>query len=108
MRIGSALCPGEINILDIVVTSLAANLIRDLDRRGETWRAFEEINVVNMHDPPCEASGSPAAPSGPLGPVTLTPLRVTTSGEHESDNIPTPRLGHHGLEVRLGNHAPRG
>ena len=74
VRLGRALRPGA-NVLEIEVTNLAANRIRDLDRRGVAWKRFHDIGVVNMDYKPFDASGWPLAESGLLGPVTLTPLR---------------------------------
>ena len=75
VRLGSALGPGT-NRLEIEVTNLAANRIRDLDRRGIAWKRFHDINVVNMDYKPFDASVWPLTDSGLLGPVTLTPLRT--------------------------------
>jgi hypothetical protein len=74
VRIGNHLKPGN-NILEIDVTNLAANRIRDLDRRGVGWRIMREINFVNINYRPFDASNWDLTPSGLLGPVTLTPLR---------------------------------
>jgi hypothetical protein len=74
-RLGAALRPGE-NVLEVEVTNLPANRIRDLDRRGVEWRRFHDINVVNIDYKPFDASSWPLADSGLLGPVTLTPLRA--------------------------------
>lgn len=74
-RIGSHLKPGK-NLLEIDVTNLSANRIRDLDRRGVEWRIMREINFVNIHYRPFNASSWPLTPSGLLGPVSLTPLRT--------------------------------
>jgi hypothetical protein len=63
------------NVLEVTVTNLAANRIRDLDRRGVAWRIFEDINFVNIGYRPFDASGWPVRPSGLLGPVHLIPLR---------------------------------
>ena len=59
------------NILEIEVASLAANRIRDLDRRGVVWQNFYDINFVNLAYKHFDASSWPVAPSGLLGPVTL-------------------------------------
>jgi hypothetical protein len=64
----------ENNTLTIEVTSVAANRIRDLDRRGVKWRIFKDINLVNIDYKPFDASDWPVRPAGLLGPVTLTPL----------------------------------
>lgn len=63
------------NVLEIDVTNLAANRIRDLDRRQVPWKIFHDINFVNLDYKPFDASDWPVRPSGLLGPVTLTPLR---------------------------------
>ncbi len=59
------------NILRIEVTNLAANRIADLDRRKVSWKAFHEINFVNVDYKPFDASAWPALDSGLLGPVKL-------------------------------------
>jgi hypothetical protein len=64
------------NVLEIEVTNLAANRIRDLDLRGIQWRIFKEINFVNIHYKPFDASKWDLAPSGLLGPVRLLPLQT--------------------------------
>lgn len=63
------------NLLEIEVTSVAANRIRDLDRRKIPWRNFHDINFVNTAYKPFDASSWPLTDAGLLGPVTLTPLR---------------------------------
>ncbi|QDU89785.1 hypothetical protein Pla175_31800 [Pirellulimonas nuda] len=65
------------NKLEVEVTGVAANRIRDLDRRGVVWRVFEDINLVNIDYKPFDASVWPVRPLGLTGPVTLTPLRAT-------------------------------
>lgn len=62
------------NTLEIEVTNLAANRIRDLDRRGVDWRIFEDINLVDREYGPFDATAWPVMPSGLLGPVRLVPL----------------------------------
>lgn len=66
--------PNE-NSLEVEVTNLCANRIRDLDRRGVEWRKFHDINLVNLDYKPFDASHWPLRPSGLLGPVTLHALR---------------------------------
>ena len=73
-RIGKALRPGR-NTLEIEVTNLAANRVRDLDVRGERWKYFHDANVVGKDYKPLDAAAWPVRPSGLLGPVTLQPLR---------------------------------
>ena len=74
-RVGEFLKPGR-NVLEVDVTNLAANRIRDLDRRKVNWKIMREINFVNINYRPFDASGWALTPSGLLGPVTLTPLRT--------------------------------
>ena len=62
------------NVLEVEVTNLSANRIRDLDRRGVEWRIFHDINFVNIDYEPFDASGWEMRESGLLGPVRL--LRV--------------------------------
>ena len=62
------------NVLEVEVTSVAANRIRDLDRRGVKWKTFRDINIVNLNYKPFDASDWPLTDCGLLGPVTLTPV----------------------------------
>ena len=57
------------------MTNLAANRVRDLDRRGVPWKTFHDANVVNIDYKPLDASAWPLRDSGLLGPVTLRRLR---------------------------------
>jgi len=59
------------NRLEIEVTNLSANRIRDLDKRKVQWKIFREINLVNIDYKPFDASAWPLFDSGLLGPVTL-------------------------------------
>ena len=63
------------NLLEIDATNLAANRIRDLDRRGVRWKIFREINFVDVYYKPFDASNWPLHASGLLGPLRLTPVR---------------------------------
>ncbi len=62
------------NRLEIEVTSVSANRIRDLDRQGVPWKIFKDINVVNVDYRPFNAADWPLTECGLLGPVTLTIL----------------------------------
>jgi hypothetical protein len=64
------------NLLEIEVTNLPANRIRDLDLRKVDWKVMKEINLVTLRYKPFDASGWSLAPSGLLGPVRLVPLEV--------------------------------
>ncbi len=75
LRVGPALRPGR-NVLDVEVTNLAANRVRDLDRRDVEWKRFLDINLANIVYKPFDASAWPLRESGLLGPVTLAPVRL--------------------------------
>ncbi|HTX66634.1 MAG TPA: glycosyl hydrolase [Opitutaceae bacterium] len=75
--VGRWLQPGR-NTLEVEVTNLAANRIRDLDVRQVKWKYFYDINVVGRNYRPLDASQWPLFDSGLLGPVTLTPLKALT------------------------------
>ncbi len=62
------------NLLVIEVTGVAANRIRDLDRRGVNWKIFKDINFVNINYKPFNAADWPLTDCGLLGPVTLQPV----------------------------------
>ena len=66
------------NLLEVDVTNVAANRIRDMDRRGVPWRIFKEINFVNIDYKPFDASNWPIRDCGLLGPVRLIPMRRAT------------------------------
>ncbi len=63
------------NTLEVEVTNLAANRIRDLDCRKVNWKYFSDINVVNLNYKPLDASNWPLHDSGLLGPVRLQPIK---------------------------------
>ncbi|UUW08156.1 glycoside hydrolase [Flavobacterium plurextorum] len=66
--------PGK-NILKIEVTNLPANRIRDMELKGQEWKIFHEINMVDKDYKKFDATKWSPMPSGLLGPVTLTPLK---------------------------------
>ncbi|MGB6220758.1 glycosyl hydrolase [Haloferula sp.] len=76
-RVGRFLKTGE-NLLEIEVTNLSANRIRDLDIRNVNWKIFREINFVDQKYRSFDASEWSLTPSGLLGPVTLTPMKNTS------------------------------
>ncbi len=59
------------NLLEVEVTNLAANRIRDLDRRKVNWKIFHDINVVDIRYRPFNAARWPVFDSGLLGPVRI-------------------------------------
>jgi hypothetical protein len=75
VAIGDYLKDGE-NELVVEVANLGANRIAAMDRRGEDWRHYYEINFVNILYKPFDASGWDPVPSGLLGPVKLVPAEV--------------------------------
>ncbi len=62
------------NTIEIEVTNLSANRIRDLDQRKIAWKKFHDINFVDHHYKRFDASSWPIEASGLLGPVTLIPM----------------------------------
>jgi len=62
------------NVLEIEVTNLASNRVRDLDVRKVPWKIMREINLVSVKYRPFDAAGWEVEPSGLLGPVMLVPL----------------------------------
>ena len=74
MRVGAFLQPGR-NVLELDVTNLAANRIRDMDQRKLPWKIMRDANIVNINYKPFDASSWPLQPSGLIGPVTLTALK---------------------------------
>jgi len=66
------------NVLEIEVTNLPANRIRDLDVRKVPWKIMREINLVSVKYRPFDASGWEVEPAGLLGPVTLVPLAIVS------------------------------
>lgn len=65
------------NQLNVEVTNVAANRVRDLDRRKVRWRIFKDINFVNIDYRPFDASNWKVRDAGLLGPVTLKLLKPT-------------------------------
>lgn len=72
LRVGKFLQPGK-NKIEIEVTNLPANRLADMDRRGEKWRIFNEINMVNLQYKAVAYDWQPL-PSGLNGPVRLIPV----------------------------------
>jgi hypothetical protein len=63
------------NTLKVKVTNLAANRIRSKELRGEEWKIFHEINMVDKDYKKFDATKWDPMPSGLLGPVSITPLK---------------------------------
>ncbi|MBI5281318.1 MAG: hypothetical protein HY858_06515 [Candidatus Solibacter usitatus] len=62
------------NLLEVEVTGLAANRVRDMDLRKAPWKIFHDINFVGADYKPFDASKWPVRDSGLLGPVVLGAL----------------------------------
>ena len=63
------------NILKIQVTNLSANRVRDMELKGQEWKIFYEINMVDKDYKKFDATKWSPMPSGLLGPVTISPLK---------------------------------
>ena len=74
---GGALQPGA-NVLEIEVTNLPANRVRDLDLRKVDWKVMKDINLASLRYRALDASAWEPAPSGLLGPVRLVPLEIVS------------------------------
>jgi len=73
LRLG-ALQP-EGNVLEIDVTNLPANRVRDLDLRKVDWKIMGDINLASLRYKALDASRWDVEPSGLNSPVKLVPLR---------------------------------
>lgn len=73
LKVGQWIKPG-VNKIEVEVTNLPANRIADMDRRGEKWRIFKEINVVNLQYKPVMYNDWQPLPSGLNGSVKLIPV----------------------------------
>ncbi len=62
----------EHNHIEIQVTNLSANRIRDLDRKGVVWKKFHEINFVDIRYKPFDASNWSIDTSGLKGKIYFT------------------------------------
>ena len=59
------------NVLEVEVTNLGANRIRYMDQHKLQWKIFSDINIVNIHYKPFDASNWPVFESGLKGPVVI-------------------------------------
>ena len=73
VKIGEYLKSGT-NSLEIDVTNLPANRIRDYDNRGVNWRIFKDINIVSVFYRDIRFNSWRVSPSGLTSEVTITPL----------------------------------
>ena len=72
LKVGKWLRQGE-NVLEIDVTNLPANRIRDYDRRTVPWRKFKNINM-GIYEKTSEFDQWKISPSGLVGEVNIVPL----------------------------------
>ncbi len=79
-RVGKHLRKGN-NTIEIEVTNLSANRIRDLSLRKVDWQIMRDINIVNQHYKKFDAENWPLQPSGLLGPVTLKAMKEISMNE---------------------------
>jgi len=61
------------NILEIEITNLSANRLRDLDRQGVNWQKYFFVNIFYKN---FDASLWPLMDSGLLGPVQVHPMKI--------------------------------
>jgi hypothetical protein len=61
------------NLLEVEVTNVSANRIRDLDIRHVPWKNFYPPGLLNVNYKRFDASTWPVTDSGLFGPVTLNP-----------------------------------
>lgn len=73
-KIGKYLKEGK-NTISIEVCNLMANRIRNMDKNGEVWRNYNEINFVNINYKNFDASVWKVQPSGLGGQIKLIPLK---------------------------------
>ncbi|RKY12160.1 MAG: hypothetical protein DRP52_05005 [Planctomycetota bacterium] len=74
-RVGQYLQKG-VNTIEIEVTNLSANRIRDLEIRKVNWKIMHDANIVTPAYKSFDGSKWPIQPSGLLGPVRLTPIKL--------------------------------
>ena len=62
--------------MEIDVTNLQANRIRDYEKRGVKWRRFKDTNINSVTGARQFSFGDwPVTPSGLTTEVTLTPVK---------------------------------
>ena len=63
------------NTIELEITNLQANRIRDYEKRGVEWRRFKDANIASVTGAKTFSFGDwPVTPSGLTRPVTLTPI----------------------------------
>lgn len=79
IRVGKWLKAGD-NTLEVEVTNLSANRIRDLDQRKVNWKIMSDANIVTHQYSKFNAAKWPVEKSGLLGPVVLRALVASQGG----------------------------
>ncbi|MGF2410693.1 glycosyl hydrolase [Ferruginibacter sp.] len=74
LKVGKFLKEGK-NTISIEVCNLMANRMRNMDRNGEVWRNYHEINFVNINYKNFDASNWKVMPSGLNGAIILSALK---------------------------------
>ena len=103
-EVPAGLLRAEGNRLEVEVTNLGQNRIRDLDRRGVNWKYFKERNVFAPNYKPLDASGWPLAPSGLFGPVKVTAVRAAAVSPLQAKIDACARAGGGRVLVPAGEH----
>jgi len=75
VAVGKYLKPGQ-NTLEVEVTNIGANRVRDLDIRKVNWKYFYDANMNSRRGGAFNAANWPLRASGLLGPVTLQPVKL--------------------------------
>lgn len=74
LQVGQWLKPGK-NRIEVEVTNLPANSIAEMDRQGQEWRIFEDINMAKLNYKQGTYGHWETLPSGLNGAVRLIPVR---------------------------------
>jgi hypothetical protein len=66
------------NVLEVEVSNMPANRVRDLELRKVDWKIMKDINLASLRYRALDAARWQPAPSGLLGPVRLVPLELVS------------------------------
>ena len=86
LRVGALRPRG--NVLEIDVTNLPANRIRNLDVRKVDWKIMGDANLASLRYKALDASRWDVEPSGLNSPVKLVPLRYVTPITRRARGVP--------------------
>ena len=67
------------NTLQVEVTDVSVNRLRDMDINGVVWYKFYDMNLAKIDYEPFDALGWEIRDAWLLGPVTLKQLRFDTA-----------------------------